>query len=185
MSFKKESAGLSSEDLEREVFTRYYAKLCALLPVTVEELLPHLVTSNVISFEQEEEIFSHSMSSLKARAILVPIRKALFEGIPRPFHEFLSIMKSSQNKECAELARQICFELNITASDTEDAAREWQELIFENVYLGYWIQNSPCKKDWNAKADYCLDQSHVMHLSILSPTTPLLGKGGGMVGHEE
>ena len=59
---------------EREVFTRYYAKLCELLPATVEELLPHLVTSNVISFEEEEEIITYSTSSSKARAILRPIR---------------------------------------------------------------------------------------------------------------
>jgi len=119
----KTSKALERE-LEREVFTRYYAKLCELLPVTVEELLPHLVTSNVISFEQEEEILSHPTSSLKARAILLPIRKALFEGIPRPFHEFLTVMKSSRSIECAKLARQIFSELNITTSDTEDTARE-------------------------------------------------------------
>ena len=104
---------------EREVFTRYYAKLCELLPTTVEELLPHLVTSNVISFEEEEQISSHPTSSSKSRAILHPIRKALFEGIPRPFHEFLAIMQSSQHVECAELARQICTELHLTISDSE------------------------------------------------------------------
>jgi len=82
---------------EREVFTRYYAKLCELLPATVEELLPHLVTSNVISFEKEEEILLHLTPSSKARAILFPIRTALFEGIPRPFHEFLSIMQLSRH----------------------------------------------------------------------------------------
>jgi len=116
--------GPLSEDLERKVFTRYYAKLCELLPVIVEDLLPHLVTSNVISFEEEEEILSHSTSSSKARAILLPIRKALFEGIPRPFHEFLTIIKSSQSIKCAELARQICSELNITTNDTGDTSRE-------------------------------------------------------------
>jgi len=121
----EESAGLSSEDVEREVFTRYYAKLCELLPARVEELLPHLVTSNVISFEEEEEILLHSTMSSKTRAILLPIRKALFEGIPRPFHELLSIMKSSRDPGCAELARQICSELNIiTTSDTGAALRE-------------------------------------------------------------
>ena len=70
----------SQSTSEREVFIRYYAKLCELLPVTVEELLPHLVTSNVISFEQEEEVLSQSTSSSKARAVLLPIRKALFEA---------------------------------------------------------------------------------------------------------
>jgi len=122
----EEPDGLSNEDVERKVFTRYYAKLCELLPATVEELLPHLVTSNVISFEEEEEILLHSTSSSKARAILLPIRKALFAGIPRPFHELLSIiMKSSRHPECAELARQICSELNIiTTSDTGAALRE-------------------------------------------------------------
>ena len=121
MSCEDQSKKESSSQLtsEREVFTRYYAKLCELLPVTVEELLPHLVTSNVISFEEEEEILSQPTSSSKARAILLPIPKALFEGIPRPFHEFLKVMQSSRHVECAELARQICSELNITTG-------EWQ-----------------------------------------------------------
>ena len=112
---------------EREVFTRYYAKLCELLPATVEELLPHLVTNNVISFEEEEDIrLSHSTTLSKACAILLPIRKALFEEIPRPFHEFLIIMQSSRHVECAELARQISFELNVMAMDTstQDLSRE-------------------------------------------------------------
>ena len=111
---------------EREVFTRYYAKLCELLPATVEELLPHLVTSNVISFEEEEEILTHSTSSSKARAVLKPIRKALFEEIPRPFHQFLTVMQSSRHTECAELARQICSELNIMDARTtaQDISRE-------------------------------------------------------------
>ena len=122
MSSKDPSKNESSSQLtsEREVFTRYYAKLCELLPVTVEESLPHLVTSNVLSFEEEEEILSHSTSSSKARAILVPIRKALFEGIPRPFHEFLKVMQSSRHVECTELAKQICSDLNIISTDTED-----------------------------------------------------------------
>ena len=107
----KAESSAGGQATEREVFKRYYAKLCELLPATVEELLPSLVTSNVISFEEEEEILSHSTPSSKARAVLLPIRKALFEGIPRPFHEFLTIMQSSRHVECAELARQICSEL--------------------------------------------------------------------------
>ena len=112
------------------MFTRYYAKLCELLPATVEELLPHLVTSNVISFEEEEEILTHSTSSSKARAILKPIRKALFEEIPRPFHQFLTVMQSSRHTECAELARQICSELNIVISDTPS-----REFIATTFYI--------------------------------------------------
>ena len=117
-SEKSTSDETSHHDHEREVFTRFYAKLCELLPVTVEESLPQLVTSNVISFEEEEEILTHSTSSSKARAILKPIRKALFEEIPRPFHQFLTVMQSSRHTECAELARQICSELNIMNTST-------------------------------------------------------------------
>ena len=102
---------------EREVFTSHYADLCKVLSAAVEELLPNLVVSNVISFEEEEEISLHSTSSLKARAILMPIRKALFEGIPRSFYKFLRIMQASKHVGCAALARQICFELNIATTD--------------------------------------------------------------------
>jgi len=120
-SSREKSLGMctSKSTTDREVFTRYYAKLCELLPTSVEELLPHLVTSNVISFEEEEEILSHSTPSSKSRAILLPIRKALFEGIPRPFHEFLTIMQSSRHVEFAKLSRQIFSELNIATSGRE------------------------------------------------------------------
>ena len=118
MSYEDESKKSSGHwNSERDVFTSYYTKLCKLLPATVEELLPHFMTSNVISFEEEEEILTHSTSLSKAHALLKPIRKALFEEIPHPFHQFLIIMQSSWNQERAELARQICSELNITISD--------------------------------------------------------------------
>ena len=49
MSYEDESKKSSSHwNSERDVFTSYYTKLCKLLPATVEGLLPHLVTSNVI-----------------------------------------------------------------------------------------------------------------------------------------
>ena len=125
MSCENQSKNSSEEELfgqpksnsEREVFTRHYAELCDLLPAKVEELLPRLVTNNVISFEEEEEISSESTSSLKVRAILKRIRKALFEGIPRPFHELLKIIQESKHVECSALARQICSELNIKTID--------------------------------------------------------------------
>jgi len=125
---------------DREVFTRYYAKLCEILPRAVEELLPHLVTSNIISFEEEEEIVLHSTKSSKARAILLPIRKALFEGIPRPFYEFLSVMQSLQhlNLECAELAGQICAELNLELNaNTEDKSRELNSSVWLIILILY------------------------------------------------
>ena len=112
-----EEKSSSQSTSEREVFTHHYAELCNLLSATVEELLPVLVVNNVISFEEEEEISSHATSSLKARGVLMPIRKALFEGIPRPFHELLRSMQTSQHVECAALARKICSELNIMTID--------------------------------------------------------------------
>jgi len=50
---------------KREVFQRYYANLCELLPIAVEELLPHLVTKNVITFQQEEEVRVTQSTPLK------------------------------------------------------------------------------------------------------------------------
>jgi len=116
-SSEDELSGQPKSNSESEVFTRHYAELCVLLPATIEELLPRLVAKNVISFEEEEEISSESTSSLKVRAILKRIRKALFEGIPRPFHELLKIIQASKNVECSALARQICSELNMKTID--------------------------------------------------------------------
>ena len=114
---------ISRNSNEQEVFTRNYAKFYQLLPSIIEELLVHLVASNVISFDDEEEIMSQATSSSKTRAVLMPIRKALFEGISRPFHELLRIMRSSQQVECMELAKQICSEVNIDEDNTEIASQ--------------------------------------------------------------
>jgi len=43
---------------KREVFQHYYANLCELLPIAVEELLPHLV-------QEEEEVRVTQSTSLK------------------------------------------------------------------------------------------------------------------------
>ena len=78
------------------------------------------MTSNVISFEEEEPILLKDTSLSKARAVLLPIRKALFEGICRPFYEFLHVMRLSRHLQCADLARKISSELNLTYAETEE-----------------------------------------------------------------
>ena len=110
---------ISRNTNEQEVFTRNYAKFRELLPSIIEELLAHLVASNVISFDDEEEIMSQATSSSKTRAVLMPIRKALFEGIPRPFHELLRIMQLSKHVECVELAKRISSEINFKNTEVE------------------------------------------------------------------
>jgi len=114
---------ISHNTNEQQVFTRNYAKFRKLLPSIIEDLLAHLVASNVISFDEEEEIMSQATSSSKTRSVLMPIRKALFEGISRPFHELLRIMRSSQHVACMELAKEICSEFNID-ENTENTSGE-------------------------------------------------------------
>jgi len=63
---------------------------------------------------------SQVTSSSKIHSVLMPIHKALFEGIS---HELLRIMRSSQHVVCMELAKEICSELNID-ENTENTSGE-------------------------------------------------------------
>ena len=99
----------------QEIFQRYYAKLCEILPV--EQILPYLVTKGVISFEDEEEIMAQATSWLKVRALLMPIRKALFADITDPFWILLRIMQSSQHLAGTQLAADIIAEMTSETGD--------------------------------------------------------------------
>ena len=141
MSDEKTSAAativISRNTNEQELFTSNYAKFRELLSSIIEELLAHLVASNVISFDEEEEIMSQATSSSKIRAVLMPIRKALFEGIPRPFHELLRIMRSSQHVECVEFAKRIISEANIDEyTETDTISGDWGRGLYCNDKYG-------------------------------------------------
>ena len=93
-----------------KIFKKFYATLCKILPI--EELISEFVACGVITFDEEEEILSHSTSLKKARLLLSNVRKALDAGIPGSFYKLLEIMKLSEKSDCKELAESIIEEIH-------------------------------------------------------------------------
>ena len=66
---KEETGHLdTSTDTERyqKVFQEYYAKLCDVLPV--EEVLPHLVSKNVITIREMDDVLTEKTTFRRSRA---------------------------------------------------------------------------------------------------------------------
>jgi len=98
----------------KTVFTKYYAKLCETLPT--DEILPDLVSINLVTLHQMEEIMVEKTSSAKARALLNgPIGKSIDGNYPEAFTKLIGVM--SHIPCCKRLSEEICEELGISVDD--------------------------------------------------------------------
>ena len=109
------SANLQDQrrDIERyqEIFTAYYATLCNAIPV--EEVLPHLMSTKVISLLEMEDILAEKTTFRQTRALLNgPIWRAISGGYPKAFVTLLCVLRSVRS--CKELSEEIGAKLNIT-----------------------------------------------------------------------
>ena len=75
---------------ENEIFEKYYSQLIKILPV--KNLLYKLVSEQIISLDDIEEINSLTTSEEKCSNILETIAKSLAVGITRSFYALLDIM---------------------------------------------------------------------------------------------
>ena len=109
----------------RRVFQQYYARLCAVLPA--HEILPSLLSSEIITMDEMEEIEAKETSSLKAHALLKgPIWRAINGGFPVTFVRLLCLMRLLRVRSCEELAEEIRASLSISSKSILEASREYQ-----------------------------------------------------------
>ena len=110
--------GQSLAEEYKRTFTAYYARLCEALPV--EEILPELVSNEVITLHEMEEILAEKTSIAKARALLNRhIFKGISAGCPEVLTTLLSVMCHLNDHTCKALAKEMCARLNIaTSKDT-------------------------------------------------------------------
>jgi len=93
---------------ERKVFIKYYEKLISLLPV--QSITPGLVTAEVITTNDAEEIRSNVDSAQKASFLLNKIARSLDSGYPDGFYALLAIMQE-KGGDISKLAKDINKEL--------------------------------------------------------------------------
>ena len=108
---KEEIELLEHSDAERyqKVFKVYYARMCDALPV--EEVLPHLVSNDVITVREMDDVLAEKTPFRQARALLNgPIWRAISGGYPQAFITLLLILHSIRS--CETLCEEICTKLN-------------------------------------------------------------------------
>ena len=111
----------------QKVFKTYYARLCDGIPV--EEVLPHLVSNDIITVREMEDILVEKTTFRQARALLNgPIWRAISGGYPKAFITFLYVLHSIHG--CKMLCEEICADLDISTEVLSSESRE-----FEYSYL--------------------------------------------------
>ena len=103
-------------DRKLEVFTKYYASLCSVLPM--KNITSHFVSAGVISFEDEEVIQQMTRSSEGSTLVLRKIANSLKAGQMKTFGNLLSIMEQHGGVSCEELANQMRGELSVNTNGT-------------------------------------------------------------------
>ena len=105
----------------QKVFKAYYAKLCDSIPV--EEMLPHLVSNEVITMREMEDVLAEKTTFRQARVLLNgPIWRAISGGYPQAFVTFLCVLHTIRS--CETLCEEICTRLNISSEVMTNESRE-------------------------------------------------------------
>jgi len=91
---------------EKDVFTSFYDKLASILPIS--NISPQLVTAQIITTGDNEEISAIVRSNEKASYVLRIIDKSLKAGITKSFYSLLKIMENyGSESDVALLANEI------------------------------------------------------------------------------
>ena len=116
----------------RKVFKTYYARLCDSIPV--EEIMPHLVSNDIVTFREMEDIRVEKTSFHQAQALLNgPIYRAIAVGYPKPFITFLYVLYSIHN--CKMLCEEICTDLHISTEILSSESREFEYFLYTHTSL--------------------------------------------------
>ena len=113
----------------QKVFKAYYARLCDCIPV--EEILPHLVSNEMITVHEMNDILVEKTALRQAHALLNgPIWRAISGGCPKVFIAFLCALNSVRS--CKTLCEEICSDLDVS---TEVIANESREFLTKCVLI--------------------------------------------------
>ena len=127
---KESSQERNDTERYQNVFKTYYARLCDAIPV--EEVLPHLVSNDVITVREMKDILVEKTTFRQARALLNgPIWRAISGGYPKAFVTLLCVLRSVRS--CETLCEEICSKLSISAEVI--VSNESRELLWFNIYV--------------------------------------------------
>ena len=127
-SNKRKESSQEHHDTERyqNVFKTYYARLCDAIPV--EEVLPHLVSNDVITVREMDDILVEKTTFRQARALLNgPIWRSISGGYPKAFVTLLCMLRSVRS--CEALCEEICRKLGISDEVMSNESREFNHRL--------------------------------------------------------
>ena len=93
--------------VEYEVFKESSAKLIDVLSVLLNEITSHLISVDVMTFDQDEEVMSPNTSKEKAKKLLQTLEGPIKAGHLKSFTELLRIMESHGNDASKQLSFKI------------------------------------------------------------------------------
>ena len=101
---------LGSPQTMHKVFIKYYDKLTNILNTSITNLSRYFVASNLITPEDEDEIFNATRD--KARIFLLKIEAPVRGGFTDGFHLMLDIMLQRGSVADIQLAKQLRNEID-------------------------------------------------------------------------
>ena len=81
--------------------------------ITITDLSPYLVSENIITPTDDEEVTSPSTPTERARTLLLKISAQLKAGYSKSLHGLLDAMEIFGNEGCQELASKIKKDLEL------------------------------------------------------------------------
>ena len=100
--------------------------------------MPHLVSNDIVTFREMEDIRVEKTSFRQAQALLNgPIYRAIRVGYPKPFITFLYVLYSIHG--CKMLCEEICVDLDISTEVLSSESREFEYSLCSRIpgYLNY------------------------------------------------
>lgn len=95
-------------NVEYEVFKEFSAKLINVLSVLMNEITAHLISVDVMTFNQDEEVMSPATSNERAKSLLHALEGPIKTGHLKSLTELLRAMENNGN----DASKQLSFEIN-------------------------------------------------------------------------
>jgi len=91
----------------------------------VDDVLPNLLSCEVLTMKEMDEIEAKETSSAKASALLRgPVWRAIDAGLPDTFVILLCVMRTLRVRSCRELSEELCSKLDISGEVISELTSE-------------------------------------------------------------
>ena len=98
------------------MFRKFYSDMLNIIPIT--DLTGHLVSANIITPTEDEEVTSPFTSTERNRKLLLKMSGALKSGYTASLYALLDALEKFGNEDCSTLASKIRKELPVKGNQS-------------------------------------------------------------------